>query len=197
MNKSGEILFSLLQKFFKVTKLYKIVEITHVYDNGCLLKHKPKILILGSSFANTNIDPNIISQLNPEFEAQDIVNFGQSMGGPYEMYISSKKNIQNLTDLKYVYIGLDPHILGEKFYHYMFVEKLFVSLKQWKYFFQHHSSYMEQYHPNLSINSVSPIKFFFNFIYFSCRKKEKMYGYEPRYHRNVKPYKAETVPLYT
>ena len=197
MHLLNEIVFSILQKLIKVLSLYKLAIFSRLYDNGCWLKNKPKILILGSSFAMTSVVPHQIVRLNPQYKIEDIANLGQSMGGPYEMYLSLRKNMHLLDELEYVYVGLDPHILGEKFFHYMHVEKQFVSLQQWKYLFENHSRYMHKYHPHIQINMFSPFYFFKSMFTKHCKEEGFFYGYKPRFHAHIKSYEQNKIASYT
>jgi len=191
------IVFNTLHFFTKLLKLYKISKFTYVYDNGCSLKEKPKILILGSSFAMTSFDPNVISRVNNKYSTSQIVNFGNSRGGAYEMYLSTLRNIEKLDELDYVLISIDPHILGEKFHHYMKVEKQLFNLKQWDYLFKYHSRYMQKYNNSIRINMFSPILFLKDMFVNKCKKNFIYNGYDPRKFRNLKYFIPKDIPIYT
>jgi hypothetical protein len=193
----NSIIFTFFQKTIQYLKLYKITLFTSVYDNACWIKNRPKVVILGSSFAMTSIIPKEISRLNPKYKESEIVNFGQSMSGPYEMYITLKKHQNLLSDLEYVYIGIDPHILGEKFYHYMEVEKQFVTLTQWDYMFKNHTSYMKKYHPSIKLDIFSPIKFLMSIFTKVCKKNSSFSGYQPRLHQGIKEFNEKDIASYT
>lgn len=197
MNRFETFFFYVFQKLFSLLKFHLIARWTSVYNSGCHTTYPPKILILGSSFAKTNIDPYTICHFNPQYVLEDIVNFGQSMGGPYEMYVSVKKNLALLKETEYIYIGLDPHILGEKFYHYMHMEKMMTTPAQWEYLFHNHSNYMQIYHPDLQIRWYSPFLFWKNLFVFKCLKRITFQGYEPRLHSFVKPFDSAVIPEYT
>jgi hypothetical protein len=197
MHLLSEIIFTLLQKLIRVLSLYKLAILSKIYDGGCWLQNKPKVLILGSSFAMTSIVPHQIVRLQPQYKIEDIANFGQSMGGPYEMYISCKKNSHLLDALEYVYIGLDPHILGEKFFHYMHVEKQLVSLSQWKYLFENHARYMEKYHPQIQIDALTPFVFVKSIFTNHCKEAGLFRGYKPRYYSHIKSYEPSKIASYT
>jgi hypothetical protein len=197
MHLFSEILFTIFQKLIKVLSLYRLARFSKLYNSGCWLQNKPKVLILGSSFAMTSVVPHQIVQLNSQYKLEDIANFGQSMGGPYEMYLSVKKNLHLLDELDYVYIGLDPHILGEKFFHYMHVEKQFVSMKQWKYLFKNHTKYMQKYHPHIQIHAFSPLYFLKSMFTTHCKEEGLFRGYKPRYHTSIQSYEEHKIASYT
>jgi hypothetical protein len=193
----SKIGFIFFQKITQLLQLHKIAFFTSLYDNACWIKNRPKIAILGSSFAMTSIIPKEISRLNPKYKESEIVNLAQSMGGPYEMYITLKKHQNLLSGLEYVYIGIDPHILGEKFYHYMEVEKQFVTFAQWDYMFKNHTSYMKKYHPSIKLNIFSPIKFIIKMFTKVCKKNSSFSGYQPRLHQGIKEFKEKDIASYT
>lgn len=194
---ANKYLFSALQILTNKLQLYKLTTFSKIYNNGWWIKNEIKILILGSSFAKCHIIPKVIQKINPKYLDNEIVNFAQSMGAPYEMYISLKKNKNYLKNLEYVYIGIDPHILGEKFYHYMYIEKQFTSYKQWEYLFNKNKEYMNQYHKNLKISTLSPIYFFKELFIDHYRKNSLYNGYEPRSIFGIKPFNQEKVKEYT
>ena len=197
MNRLNDLLFSFFQSLFRWLQLFRITRYTKVYDNGCAFQGKPKLLILGSSFAKTNIIPKTIALCNEGYGEHEIFNFGQSMAGPYEDYISVVRNLDKLQSLEYVFIGIDPHILSKKFYHYMDVERNFVTLKEWRYMFDHHKSYMQKYHPNITISWSTPFLYLKNIFRFKCKKTSRFMGYEPRNHFKVEPFNPQDIKKYT
>ncbi|MFW3345773.1 hypothetical protein [Aliarcobacter butzleri] len=193
----NKIVFEILRNIINKLKLYKLVYFSKIYNNGWWIKRDIKVMILGSSFAKSNIIPKVISKLYPKYRNEEIVNLGQSMGAPFEMYISLIKIKKYIKNLEYAYIGIDPHILGEKFYHYMLVEKQFVTYEQWNYLFNKNGKYMDAYHSNLKVSSFSPIIFFKDFFIKKYRKSEQYFGYEPRRIGKIKKFNKEKIKEYT
>lgn len=177
-------------------KLYKFAIFANIYDNGRWITSSPKIVILGSSFAKVHLIPKMIQEFFGYTDDQSVVNCGQSMGGAYEMYITVVKNLRKFEHCEYFFVGLDPHILGEKFYHYMHVEKQLVTLEQWEYLFLHNHSYMAKYHPDLILKKIHPFKMFIDMFRFISSKSEKFNGYEPRAPKTFKTFELENVKEY-
>lgn len=190
-------LFIILQRILNKLQLYKLTKFSKIYDNGWWIRNEIKILILGSSFAKCHIIPKVIHKLNPKYADNEIANFAQSMGAPYEMYISLKKNQHYLNKLEYVYIGIDPHILGEKFYHYMHVEKQFTTYEQWNYLFNQNKDYMNKYHKDLKISTLSPILFLKELFIKYYRKNSQYNGFEPRRISEIKVFDEKKIKEYT
>jgi hypothetical protein len=193
----NKTIFNILHTISSKLNLYKFTSFSKVYDNGWWIKNDIKILVLGSSFAKCHIIPKVIQKLYPRYNDKEIANFAQSMGAPYEMYISLKKNEQYLKKLEYVYISIDPHILGEKFYHYMILEKQFSTYKQWEYLFNKNKDYMKSYHNQLRITSFSPITFFKDLFIKTYRKSSLYQGYEARRILGIKKFDEKKIKEYT
>lgn len=195
--KANKLIFKTLQIIINKLFFNNLILKSRIYDNGWWIKNNLKVLVLGSSFAKCHIIPKVIHKLNPEYKEKEIANFAQSMGGPYEMYITLEKNKKYLKELEYVYIGIDPHIFGEKFYHYMIAEKYLVSYEQWEYLFSKNSKYMENFHPNLKIDSLFPLQFFKDLLKKDYRKNSLYNGYEPRKIFEIKTFEEKKIPEYT
>jgi len=148
------------------------------------IRKKPKIIFLGSSFAKVHLIPKIVVS-RYALEEGDVMNFGESSAGPFAMFRTYQKNKTIFQKAHTIFIGLDPHILGEKFYPYMLYERQFLSWAQWRYFFTHHQSYMKKYHPDIKYPIIFPFFLFFKSLVFKFPSKV-FFGYEPRIHKTFK-----------
>lgn len=182
---------------FRIKFTYKISFLTKLYDFARWIKNKPKILIMGSSYARHHIIPEIIGKQSNKYQYNEIYNVGNNRATPFQMYISFIRNKHKFINLDIVYHTLDPHILGEKYHPYGKFEIILLSLRQWNYLFRNHKRYMKEFHNLEYWMYFFPIIFFyksleFNRQIFSGRNN----GFDPLKHKVFEPTKQDTIKKY-
>ena len=182
---------------FRMKFIYKISFLTKLYNFAIWVKNKPKILIMGSSFARHHIIPEIIAKQSNKYSYSEIYNVGNNSATPFQMYITFLKNKNKFKNLDIIYHTLDPHILGEKFYPYCKYEIILLSFKQWNYLFTHHRKYMKETLKLSYYTYFFPIIFFyktleFNRPIFSGRNN----GFDPLKHKDFRATKPNTIKKY-
>jgi len=190
------ILFFIQFLIFRVQKIYSVCLRTQLYDYAKWVKEKPKVLIMGSSHARSQISPQEIAEHSQKYKYEEIYNIGADAACPFAMYTTYKKNEEKFDNLELVYYTLDPHLLGEKYYLYTKYEKIFLSLKQWKYFTKYHKSYLKLHHQESNKYFFPGIIFFhaleFRRSIFSGRNN----GFNPLKHKEFKPFSENKVAKY-
>jgi hypothetical protein len=191
------LLFFLAQLLiFRVQKIYNLCLRTQLYDYAKWVKEKPKVLIMGSSHARSQISPQEIAKHSKKYRYEEIYNIGADAACPFAMYTTYKKNEAQFDKLELVYYTLDPHLLGEKYYLYTKYEKIFLSLKQWRYFTKHHKNYLKLHHQESNKYFFPSIIFFhaleFRRPIFSGRNN----GFNPLQHKEFQPFSKDKVAKY-
>lgn len=190
------ILFIIQFALFRFMPIYKLNLKTQLYDYAKWVNKKPKILIMGSSHARSQIIPEIIAKFSSKYTYEEIFNIGADAASPFSMYITYKKNYDKFKNVDLVYYTLDPHMLGEKYYLYTKFEKIFLSFKQWRYFTKYHKNYLKKHHQETNKYFFPSIIFSksleFNRQIFSGRNN----GYAPQYHTPYKKIKPNLIAKY-
>lgn len=137
----------------------------------------PEILILGSSLANTNINPFIMAE-KENVAVEKILNFGFSYATPFNMLLNVIKYKKYLENVKKLFISLEPFILTEKFYINKPYEKFLLNQKQLRYIKIHSQNYIQKYHPDFWVFDIKLLEQIHNPSYLSFNKDFN--GFEPR-----------------
>jgi hypothetical protein len=172
-------IFDIGHEVCKFFKCYKLINITGLYDSAKWVKTKPKVAIFGSSYALLHMSPQAFCQLNPEYNHNEVVNLGLKSATPYQMYISFKNNKEKFKDCEYIFIGLDPHILGEKFNIFTLAEILLLNSSQWEYLFTKQKSFMQKYHKDITPSNLSLYGFIKKILTTKRNKSGQLNGYKP------------------
>ncbi|MDX4038446.1 hypothetical protein [Aliarcobacter skirrowii] len=190
------ILFIIQFTLFRFMPIYRLNLKSQLYDYAKWVKKNPKVLVMGSSHARSQIIPEIIAKSSSKYTYEEIFNIGADAASPFSMYITYIKNYEKFKNVEIVYYTLDPHMLGEKYYLYTKFEKVFLSFKQWKYFTKYHKNYLKKHHQETNKYFFPSIIFFksleFNRPIFSGRNN----GYAPQHHQPFKKIKPNLIAKY-
>jgi hypothetical protein len=140
------IVVTLIPQFiiFRIPSIFDLSLNKGLYDHASWVLAEPKVLLMGSSHCNHNINPFLIEDMNG-LVRNDVINIGVDAGTPFEMYTTYIKNKDKFKNVSIVYYTLEPWIISEKYYRFKSYEQIKLGLQQWRYIAKEYPSIDNMY----------------------------------------------------